>query len=421
MTSLVRLLLKYGIAPDLAVLVATIIAGVLALIVLSIVYVLISRMMLRLISHLAAKTSTRLDDLLVTHKVFAGLFRLVPPVIIHLFSAPILVYYPDTVLLVRDFALLYMMVCFVVVIFSLLDALLEFYVEFSTASRVPVKSFVQVIKSLAVSIALIVVVSKLIGKSPFVFLGGLGAFTAVLLLVFKNSILGFVAGIQLSSNNLVRVGDWIDMPKYEADGKVIDISLVTVSVQNWDKTISTIPAYALISEGFRNWRGMNESGGRRIKRSLNIDMTSIRFCDDALLLRLENIQLLREYLEKKRAEIDAYNSRDEVDCRFAVNERRLTNIGIFRAYLLAYLHHHQKVNASMTLIIRYLEPTSNGLPIEILVFSREKEWALFEQVQADILDHIIAVLAYFDLRVYQFPGSYEVGQPARSPIQPAGE
>lgn len=421
MTSLIRLLLKYGIAPDLTVLVATIIAVSLALVVVTVVFVLISRILLRVITHLAARTTTRLDDLLLKHNVFTGLFRLIPPVMIHLFSAPVLVYYPETVLLVRDFAVLSMIVVVVVVIFSLLDALLEFFVGFSTESRVPVKSFVQVTKTLAVSIALVVVVSKLMGKSPIVFLGGLGAFTAVLLLIFKNSILGFVAGIQLSSNNLVRVGDWIDMPKYEADGEVTDISLVTVSVQNWDKTISTIPAYALISEGFRNWRGMNESGGRRIKRSLNIDMTSIRFCDDAMLVRLEHIQLLREYLDKKTAEIDTYNRRDEIDDRFEVNERRMTNIGIFRAYLSAYLHKHPKVNASMSLIIRYLEPTSNGLPIEILVFSSEKEWAAFEQVQADILDHIIAVLSYFDLRIFQYPGSYAVGKSARNPVQPVQE
>jgi len=409
--------MHYGIESERSVLLATIIIAILAILFIIVVAVLIKRIVLRFITRIAARTATHLDDLFVRHNVFTGLFRLVPPILIHIFSVPVLRYYPDIIPLVKDFAVLYIIVGVVVVIFSLLDALLEYFIEFSTASRVPVKSFVQGIKSLAVSIGLIVVVSKLMGKSPVVFLGGLGAFTAVLLLIFKNSILGFVAGIQLSSNNLVRVGDWIDMPKYEADGEVTDISLVTVSVQNWDKTISTIPAYALISEGFRNWRGMNESGGRRIKRSLNIDMTSIRFCDDALLARLNDIQLLRDYLDEKTREVNAYNRRYEIDDRSAVNGRRLTNLGTFCAYLSAYLHLHPKVNASMALIIRYLQPTPNGLPIEILVFSSEKEWVLYEQVQADIIDHMIAVLPYFDLRVFQFPGSYNTGQSVGSQNQ----
>ena len=417
MKSLIRFLLSQHIDPELSVLLATIIAAALAMLCIVVVAVLIKQILLRFINRLASKTSTSFDDILVSHSVFAGVGRLVPPILIHLLAAPVFSYYPDIIDAVNGFAALYMIIGVVIVIFSLLEALSEYFIEFSTISRVPVKSIVQVIKSLAVSIGVIIVVSRLMGKSPVVFLSGIGAFTAVLLLIFKNSLLGFMAGIQLSTNNLVRVGDWIDMPKYEADGEVTDISLVTVSVQNWDKTISTIPSFALISEGFKNWRGMNESGGRRIKRSINIDMNSIQFCDDAMLARLDKIELLRNYLIKKTEDVAAYNRLNMIDDSTAVNGRRLTNLGTFSAYLSEYLRHHPKVNASMRLIIRYLQPTANGMPLEILVFSIEKEWAHYELVQSDIIDHILAILPYFGLRVFQNPGSYDIRQSAKTQEQ----
>jgi len=384
-------------------LIATLVAAALAIFLIFIVEVLLRRILLRWGNHFAARTSTKIVDLLISHKVFSGFSRLVPPILIHLLSFPVFQYYPEAVLLVKDFALLYFTLGVVLVSFSCLDAFAEYLNGNPTATRLPIKSFVQVLKSLTAFIGLIVVLSKLLGKSPVVFLSGLGAFTAVLLLIFKDSILGLVAGIQLSSNNLVHVGDWIEMPKYNADGEIIDISLVTVSVQNWDKTISTIPAYALISEGFKNWRGMSESGGRRIKQSVTIDMTSIKFCDDALLSRLLEIQLLRGYLDAKTKEVKAYNSEHNIDDSSLVNGRRLTNFGTFRAYLSEYLHHHPKVNASMPLIIRYLQPTANGIPLEIHVFSSDKKWLPYEQLKADIMDHILAVLPNFELRVFQNP------------------
>ena len=413
MKTLLDFFLSYGFSSANASLLATIFAALLALVVIVALEVSTKRVLLGFISRFAAKTATRLDDILVHHNVFSGLARLVPPVLLHLLSDPVLQFFPDLIPIVKDVSVLWLTGGVILVSFSALDALLEYSSTHPSFSRLPVKSFIQVIKSLAIGIGLIVVISKLLGTSPIVFLSGLGAFPAVLLLVFKDSILGLVAGIQLSANNLVRVGDWIEMPKYGADGDVIDISLVTVSVQNWDKTISTIPAYALISEGFKNWRGMSEAGGRRMKRSVNIDMTSVRFCDQKMLAELREVRLLKEYLAQKERELAEWNAEMGAGENSPVNARRLTNFGTFRAYLAAYLGSHPKVNSSMTLIIRHLQPTAEGIPLEIYLFSRDTEWAKYEQVQADIMDHVLSVLPWFDLRVFQSPGGFDINHAGR--------
>jgi miniconductance mechanosensitive channel len=223
------------------------------------------------------------------------------------------------------------------------------------------------------------------------------------MLVFKDSILGLVGGIQLTANNMVHIGDWIEMPKYGADGDVIDISLTTVKVQNWDKTISAIPAYALISDSFKNWRGMSESGGRRIKRSINIDMNTVKLCDPMMLDKFRRIEHIAEYIDAKQSEIDEYNAAANIDNTEMVNGRRMTNVGTFRAYVVAYLKNHPKINQNMTFLVRQLKPTECGLPIEIYVFSSDKVWANYEAIQADIFDHILAVIPEFGLRVFQNP------------------
>ena len=225
----------------------------------------------------------------------------------------------------------------------------------------------------------------------------------MLILVFKDAILGFVAGIQLTANKMVARGDWIEMPDYGADGDVLDVSLTTVKVQNWDKTVTTIPTYALISNSFKNWRGMQESGGRRIKRSINIDVNTIKFCDEEMLARFGRIQHIAAYIEHKKEELAAYNQEQRADLSSLVNGRRLTNVGTFRAYVAAYLRHHPMVNQDMTFLIRHLAPTEHGLPIEIYVFCSDIVWANYEAVQADIFDHILAIVPQFDLRLFQAP------------------
>ena len=249
------------------------------------------------------------------------------------------------------------------------------------------------------------------------FFSGLGAFTAVLLLIFRDSILGLVAGIQLMSNQMVRIGDWIELPKHHADGDVIDVSLTTVKIRNRDKTISTVPTYALVSESFRNWRGMSESGGRRIKRAVHIDVTSIAFCDAAMLDRFKRIQFITEYVERKRAEVEQHNRESKVDTSVLINGRHLTNIGTFRAYLVAYLRNHRQIRQDTTSLVRQLPVTEHGLPIEIYVFSADQVWANYEAIQADIFDHVLAVLPLFDLRAFQNP----TGADVRALMRPDGQ
>ena len=227
--------------------------------------------------------------------------------------------------------------------------------------------------------------------------------TAIILLVFKDTILGLVASVQLSTNDMVRIGDWIEMSKYGADGPVIDVSLHTVKVQNWDKTITTIPSYALISDAFRNWRGMTESGGRRIKRAFYVDMATIKFCTPEMLDRFEEYELISEYVKGRREEIAEYNKEHAVDTRHLINGRNMTNIGTLRAYIAAYLRRHPKINQKLTFLIRYLAPTEHGLPVEVYVFSADQVWANYEAIQADIFDHILAILPMFELRAFQYP------------------
>lgn len=289
------------------------------------------------------------------------------------------------------------------VINSFLNAIAIIYQDFQVAKTRPIKGYMQVAKIIVFLIGAIVIFSTLFNKNPLGLIGGLGAFSAVLLLVFKDPIMGFVGGIQLSANNMLIPGDWISMPKYGADGTVIDVALTTVKVQNWDKTISTIPTYSLISDSFINWRGMEESGGRRIKRSINIDLKSIKFCTDEMLKKFLKIEHVKEYVDRTEKELIEYNKQHNIDDSVLVNGRRQTNIGVFRAYLNGYLHNRNDVHDGMTFLIRQLQPTEKGLPIEIYVFSKIQEWAKYEDLQSDIFDHIIAIVPEFDLRIYQNP------------------
>ena len=262
---------------------------------------------------------------------------------------------------------------------------------------------------------MILVLSILFDKSPLYFISGLGALTAVLLLIFKDAILGLVAGIQLSLNNLVRKGDWIEMPKYGADGDVIEVSLTSVKVQNWDKTITSIPPHALVADSFKNWRGMSESGGRRIKRSIAIDLRSVRFVDEKLMKQLSKISLLDDYLAEKEKDVEKYNQSEKVDLSEPANGRRLTNVGTFRAYCAAYLNANEKIHKEgMTFLVRQLAPTDRGLPIEIYVFVNDVAWVNYENVQGDIFDHLIASLDRFDLRAYQMPAGGDLSALADS-------
>jgi miniconductance mechanosensitive channel len=290
----------------------------------------------------------------------------------------------------------------------LINSLHAIYQTFRVSQEIPLKGFAQVLKIALICTSLIMVISILLDRSPVYLLSGLGAMTAVLMLIFKDPILGFMAGIQLISNRMLKHGDWIEMPKYGADGDVIDITLTTVKVRNWDKTITTIPTYALINDSFKNWRGMQESQGRRIKRAIYIDMNTIKFCNAQMLQRFAGIRYIADYMQRKNKELEQYNTERGIESRDAANARRLTNTGTFRAYICAYLQNHPMINTDMTFIVRQLAPTEHGLPLEIYVFCKDKVWANYEAIQSDIFDHLLAIAGEFDLKVYQYPSGTDI-------------
>ena len=376
------------------------------------------RLILTAVRSLVARSRTSWDDSLVQRRVFSKLSHLAPALVLYTLMPLALEGYGLLTSLHSSAALIYMIVVAVLVVDSILNAVHDIYKTYEISREVPIKSFLQVLKMALYFVSGIFILSIILDQTPLYFLSGLGALTAVLMLIFKDAILGFVAGIQLTANRMVAQGDWIEMPRYGADGDVVEMTLTTVKVQNWDKTITTIPTYALISESFKNWRGMQQSGGRRIKRAVHVDMNSIRFCTEEMIGRFSKIQYISEYVETKRTELAKHNRSAKVDDSSLANGRRMTNIGTFRAYVEAYLRNHPMVSQEMTLIIRQLAPGEHGLPIEIYVFCSDIRWAHYEAIQADIFDHILAVLPEFDLRVFQSPSGNDF-QALTAPIHAA--
>jgi miniconductance mechanosensitive channel len=287
-----------------------------------------------------------------------------------------------------------------------LNSVYETY--YKHAKEKPIKGFLSVLKWIVFFIVLIIVLSKIVGKSPVYLLSGIGALSAILMLIFKDSILGFVAGFQMSSNDLVRIGDWIEMPKYGADGDVIDITLTFVKVRNWDKTIITIPAYALVSESFKNWRGMFATGGRRIKRSINIDVNSISFCSNELLDKLSKVEFLKDYIIERSKEIEEHNKERNINVDIPINGRRLTNIGVFRKYISEYINRHPKIHKELITMVRQLQTDNTGVPLEIYAFTNDTAWVNYEDIMADIFDHIYAATSFFGLQIYQEPSGRDI-------------
>jgi len=368
------------------------------------------RVILRIVSRIVRRTRSSWDDVLLERKVFTRLSHLAPALVIWLL-APISIGERFTLSnLVRHLAEIYMVLVGVLVVFAALEAGAEILRRSVPDMRAPIRVYLQVVKILVGIASAVMIFSITLDKSPWVSLSGLGAMTAVLMLVFKDSILGLVAGVQLSANDMVRIGDWIAMPQFGADGEVMEVALTTVKVRNWDKTISTIPTYTLISNSFKNWRGMEMSGGRRIKRSVFIDVNSIRFLTPEMLEKLSRIKVLQGYIADKQRELDEYNAAQGIDDSTPVNGRRMTNVGTFRAYLVQYLRRHPKVHQEMTFLVRQLQPTEKGLPLEIYVFSNDQRWAAYEAIQADIFDHVFAALPEFGLRPYQLPSGADLSR-----------
>ena len=362
----------------------------------------VKRIIIASIKQLAQRSKNDWDDIFVKRKVFNRLAHLAPAWIVYsslqyIFEAEKLV---ETL---GNFTQAYMVLVVLLAVDAVLNALHEIYHTLPISQGRNIKGFVQVVKIILYAAAVIMIISIFSKEPPSALLASLGAMAAVLILVFKDTILGFVASIQLSANKMVNVGDWISMPKYNADGDVIDISLNTVKVQNWDKTIATIPTYALVSESFNNWKGMEESGGRRIKRSINIDMSSVGFLNAEQVEKFRKYYLLTDYINRKEKEISEFNKSLKLEEDQVTNGRKMTNLGTFRKYLEEYLKQHPKIHQDMTFLVRHLQPSDKGLPIEIYVFSKDQAWANYEAIQADIFDHLLAIIPEFGLRVFQNP------------------
>jgi miniconductance mechanosensitive channel len=343
----------------------------------------------------------RWDDALLEHGFFRRLGHLVPAVVLFL-SAPLLLLESSIWLaVINKVALVYIVFAAIFAIYALLNTLEDLYETSKLAEKAPITGFIQVTKLIFAIIAVVMTISLLLEKSPFLLLSGLTAIAAVLLLIFRDTILGFVAGIQIAANRMFNSGDWIEIPKFNIDGEILQIGLNVVKVQNWDKTIATIPTYALTNESVRNWRGMQYSGGRRIKRALLIDQSSIAFLTPEQCEDLTQFKCIASYIKDKRNEISQDNQAKSIADNDARNARRMTNIGTFRAYINAYLRQRSDIHQDMTLMVRQLKPSETGLPLEIYCFTNTTEWVRYEGIQADIFDHVLAVMPLFGLRTYQ--------------------
>ena len=355
------------------------------------------------VKFLARKTKTYWDDALVKSRFFGRLTYLIPILVFELTYREIFVEYPDAYEVLKRIVNSMVVVSFSGAVLSVLRAARFVLERKDYLKDKPLISYEQLLRIFVFMVTAILLFSVLFGKSPMFFLSAFGAISAVVLLIFKDTILGFVASIQLSANDMVRIGDWVTMEKYGADGDVFEINLATIKVRNFDRTISTIPTYSFISDSFKNWRGMEESDGRRIKRALNIDLNSVQFATPEMIARFRKIQLISEYIDKRSEEINEHNTRTGADKTELVNGRHMTNIGVFRNYIERYLEKNPYINTEMTYMVRQLEPGPNGIPLEIYCFSREKSWVGYERIMADLFDHLLAASLRFDLKIFQNP------------------
>lgn len=374
----------------------------LSLLVLSILLVFLTKFILtHTVYKTVVKTKTQIDDLLVKNRVLLRLCLLIPAILIKSYCADVLPHFKGAQNTLLRLNTLYEIIVFVLIIISIINTISDHYESLKYAKTKPIKGLVQFIKIFIYIVCTLLIIAFLLHTKVSKILIGLGTISAVLMLVFQDTIKGFVGGIQLSVNDMLRIGDWIVMGN--ADGNVLEINLTTVKVQNWDNTITTIPTYSLVSNPFTNWRGMSESGGRRISRSLNIDLNTIRFCTPEMIEKYKTYSLITDFVNKREEEIVEYNKANRIDTSCIINGRQQTNLGIYRAYLTAYLKNNPKLNHNMTMMVRQLQPTEFGVPIQIYTFSIVKDWVEYEKIQSDIFDHILAATELFDLKVYQRP------------------
>lgn len=402
-------LLKIGVATEVTQLLKMIILCILMLLIAGALWYVGQLFINRVIARLAKKTATNFDDYLVEKGFFNKVGHIIPVTVISSLAPVVFTDYPQWqpgIDRITDaIAILFVLRA----IDAFINGAGRYFALTEKYKDKPVASFTQLLKIIIWLIGTLLLAGVVLGKSPLVMFGTLGAASAVLLFVFKDAILGFVASIQLTINDMIRIGDWVSVPKYGADGDVIEINLTTVKVQNWDRTISTVPTYSFVSDGVTNWRGMQESGGRRIKRAVHLKMASIKLVDTEMLERFKRIELIRPFLEKRSAEIEAYNKEKNANTAASiVNGRRMTNIGVFRNYILAYLLNNPRINQEMTCMVRQLEATDKGVPLEVYCFSAIKTWVEYEGIQSDLFDHILAVAPHFDLDIFEIPAGSDL-------------
>lgn len=405
MTFINDLLDNYDLSPKVSNYLFYVILTAIVLAICIIVNVISKKIIIKLIARIIHRNKYHWDDILLDRRLFHRMANILPGIIVFIFAPA----YGAAAALIRRGAAVYVLFMMLFVMNSLLDAIHDIYSQFPISKVRPIKGLLQVVKIIFYIIIGIVIIGTLMNQNPLLLLSGIGALAAVFSFVFKDSILGFIAGIQLTSNDMLRIGDWIEIPKYGADGDVIDITLNTVKVQNFDKTIVSLPAYALVSDSFKNWRGMMEFGGRRIKRSIYIDVNSITFCTPAMIEKYKKINYLKDYIISKEKELKSYNQGNSSNQELLINGRYLTNVGTFRAYIQFYLNHHPQLNQNIQLV-RQLPPGEYGLPLEIYAFSNTTVWAVFESIQSDIFDHILSIAGEFDIRIFQNPSGYDMRQ-----------
>ena len=388
--------------------------GVLLLVLgVIVLHLLTQRLILRALDKLFSHTGTWWDDVLMDQGVFRRLAWLIPLLLIHTGVSMIPGLGEGWVELVQRVTRAFAFLAVALGLSAFLSAINSIYARYPISRNRPIKGYLQVVAIVVWVFTVILIIATLMRQSPWFLLSGLGAMTAILLLVFRDTLLSLVAGIQITANDLIRVGDWIEMPQFGVDGDVVDISLNQVSVSNWDRTIAVIPTHKFLEHSFRNWRGMFDAGGRRIKRAISIDMNTVHFLSSEEIDRLGRIEVLRGYLTERKAEVEKWNREHAGDPGVLTNQRRLTNLGTFRAYVVAWLKRNPHVHPDMTFIVRQLPPGPEGLPLEIYFFARETRWAKYEDIQSDIFDHLLAVLPEFGLRVFQRPAGSDFQQLSR--------
>ena len=407
-----KLLSNYSVFDSLLPYITMLILLVATIIIIYFALWITRKLLRKFVGAFIRRTRTKWDDYLIKHKLFKAIALLVAVIILNATTETIFMDFPRLEPFVQKLVDIYFLYVIIKIIVAFLKGTEDYVSESEMFIEKPIASYFQLARILLYIGGFVLALSILLGRSPLYFIGAFGAMTAVLLLVFKDTILGLVASIQISANDMIRVGDWVEMPKYNADGDVLAINLNTVKVMNWDKTITTVPTHYFITDSFKNWRGMQESGGRRIKRTIHINMATVRFVNEEMREKFQHFQLISNYISERQSEIEDYNQEHQIDTKTLVNGRRMTNIGVFRKYIQTYLENHPGIHQEMTLLVRQMESTQFGVPIEIYCFTNSVAWAVYEEVQSNIFDHLMAAASHFGLEIFQSPSGSDITKAA---------